>query len=292
MRAGRNDPEKQPDQVPRDRPGACRGAAVCHPSRLRLLADGFDQPGSDQPGYDRPGLDQPGYDRPGLDQPGYDRPGLDQAWFDRPGFDRPGLGGVGRGADRPYRARRRRVPGRRKRATSGHDHGLRRDHGGLGSAVRGRPGPALPGGDLRQRRGGPDAGAASPADPLPVPARAIGQRFGLSRVLPIPGGPVSTTSRPRPASASARHSRSAASSRSRPAMMPGLSAASAMRPYSRARPRTVQPGHGPSQVADRVLARMSRAAARPDSGQVRPRLRGTRDVRAPRSHQPPRSRRG
>jgi hypothetical protein len=65
MRAGRNDPDEQPDQGPGDRPGAGHGAAFCNPGRLRILADGFNRPGLDQPGFDRPG-----FDRPGLDQSG------------------------------------------------------------------------------------------------------------------------------------------------------------------------------------------------------------------------------
>ena len=71
-----------------------------------------------------------------------------------------GLSRVGARASRSHQARRRRVPGRRERPPAGLDHGLRRDHGGLGSAAGSRPRPAQPGGDVRQRRSRPHAATA------------------------------------------------------------------------------------------------------------------------------------
>ena len=73
------------------------------------------------------------------------------------------LGRLGSGASGSHPAGRGRVPGRRERPAPGLDHGLHRDHGGLGPTVRRRPGPALPGRDLRQRRSGPYPAAAGAA---------------------------------------------------------------------------------------------------------------------------------
>ena len=66
-----------------------------------------------------------------------------------------GLRRVGASASRSHQARHRRLPGRRQRPPAGLDHGLRLDDGGLGPAADSRPGPAQPGGDVRQLRSWP-----------------------------------------------------------------------------------------------------------------------------------------
>ena len=76
--------------------------------------------------------------------------------------------------ERPQWCRRRcgsRTPGwvpsgtgSSERPSAGLDHGLRRDHGGLGSAAGSRPRPAQPGRDVRQRRHWPYPATARGAD--------------------------------------------------------------------------------------------------------------------------------
>ena len=82
--------------------------------------------------------------------------------IDRPHHGR-GLDRVRASADRAHHAGHSRLPGHGKRPATGPDHGLRRNHGNLGPALRRRPRRALPRRHLRQRRHRRDAGPAGAA---------------------------------------------------------------------------------------------------------------------------------
>ena len=107
---------------------------------------------------------EPTGDRPGRGRAGDVRcPGRLRLLARKANRTRECLGRLGSGASGSHQAGRGRIPGRRERPAPGLDHGLQRDHGGLGPAVRRRPGPALPRRDLRQRRSGPYPAAAGAA---------------------------------------------------------------------------------------------------------------------------------
>ena len=121
-----------------------------------------------------------------------------------------GLGYLDAGPGRADRARDGRVPGGRQRAAAGPDHGLRGNDGDLGTAVRGHPGPAFPGRDLRQR-----GDRQHPGAPVAAHHRRHGQpdQRAHQRPRPRPTG--------RPRLVDGRHDRPGAG---RPAPGPGAAA--------------------------------------------------------------------